>query len=623
MPTSRAARLLGVGLSLASSLLVRCAPEPEIERRAVTLYAPRACSVDASAYAFFYASGDFQPTTEAPAYEGQFLSATGAELTQLPPSTRALVLDVAQGDFRWHGLAPLPPSGPVDALLWPAGASCALTGTTGPRTGGALVAFQGRYALVTGGTDAARAPRSWLVDLGTGALGELAADADLSMEREGASVTPHGEGVVVAGGIGGGSRAPSGSAERFVIGRGFDDARIELSEPRALHGAVTLVSGETLLVGGAGALDAGALPLNSLEVIDPQAGRARTTGLAKLERPRIAPTVVRLASGEVLVAGGAASVGGPRVDVLEWLAPDATSRARRSRDFLFPHGSALVPLPGGGALAVLALPPDTPSRQNVWVISADGNPDPAPPLEGEVTQPRLFSGAEGAPVLHAGGRWLRWEPWLGAFVPMPGAALATGPAPRRVDPADDGSRLQRTVTSPDDGLALWLDEDGSVHGLRFAVRGPFATEPRDRKLLVEGTRPFVPDRLVLPELTTSLRFERGRGLSLDVDATVYLADATFARFSLTAGVEPGRAPLVLLRDALGVAHAVGGPECPLRGAGDTIHVVRDAGGVRAGFAPDALERCEIPLAERARVQLGLRGGPDGSVVRAVELLRTP
>ncbi len=57
--------------------------------------------------------------------------------------------------------------------------------------------------------------------------------------------------------------------------------------------------------------------LASLEAIDPVAQRARTGGLALLAVPRADPVVLRLASGEILVAGGVDATGLP-VSTLEW-----------------------------------------------------------------------------------------------------------------------------------------------------------------------------------------------------------------------------------------------------------------------------------------------------------------
>jgi hypothetical protein len=607
----------------ASLFLVRCSPEPEIERRVVTLHAPSACRVDASAYSFFYAAGDFQPTVDAPAYEGQFLSQAGVDLAKLPPSTRALVLDVSQGDLRWHGLGSLPERGPVDLLLWPDNGACALTGTTGARTGGVLAAIDEQHVLVTGGTNDAQTPRSVLLDLGTGAMAEVNASADLLLEREGPSVTAFAGGAIVAGGLGGGARAPSDTAERFVVGAGVDGTRIELGEPRAFHAAVTLGSGETLLVGGAG--DAGGqLPLVTVEAIDPQARRSRTTGLAKLERGRIWPLAIRLASGEILVAGGAAALGGARVDTLEWLTPDGSARARRSRSLVMPAGSAIVALAGGGALAVLTRPPEldpAASFRNVWVISADGNPDPAVPIEGTIEEPRLFAGTDGGPVLFTGSRWLRWEPWLGAFEPMPDAQLVVGPARLSRDLSRDWNRPAFSTASPDGGLSLWLEEDGAVRGFRFSVRGPFTTEARARRLLTDDLHPFAPDRLVIPGETTAIRFDRRSGVTLDTGATIFLTDVTFARFSLSLTMDPARPPLVVVRDDAGKTFEIGGPQCPFTTAGSTLHIDRTA--TRASIRMDSGPTTSCDLPSSSRLGIGLRGGPATSTAKDLEILRVP
>ena len=62
-----------------------------------------------------------------------------------------------------------------------------------------------------------------------------------------------------------------------------------------------LATGETLLVGGIGQFG---VPLATMEIVDPKTRRYRTSGVATLLVPRSSPTVLRLASGEIMVAGG-------------------------------------------------------------------------------------------------------------------------------------------------------------------------------------------------------------------------------------------------------------------------------------------------------------------------------
>src|SRR5262249_44269600 len=77
-------------------------------------------------------------------------------------------------------------------------------------------------------------------------------------------------------------------------------AVVELSSGRTNHGAVVLRNGSTLLVGGSSAT--GLVP--TMEAVDPKTRFSTTNGLTTLEHPRASPTVLRLADGQILVAGG-------------------------------------------------------------------------------------------------------------------------------------------------------------------------------------------------------------------------------------------------------------------------------------------------------------------------------
>ena len=72
-----------------------------------------------------------------------------------------------------------------------------------------------------------------------------------------------------------------------------------MTTPRALHVAVPLAAGRTLLIGGVGATGG---VLTSCEVYDPLTGSFAATG--PMATPRVLHTAVRLADGRVMVAGG-------------------------------------------------------------------------------------------------------------------------------------------------------------------------------------------------------------------------------------------------------------------------------------------------------------------------------
>jgi hypothetical protein len=595
-----------------------CRKDTVIETRAVAMHVPSSCALGSDkAYGLFVASGDFDPVVS----DGVRLADVGAGLT-LPQNARALVVDVSSGDAEWRGVRDVGASGNVDVLLLPFQATCALSGDVELRSATTLGVLDPSRMLVLGGVGgtsggdgggAGSIPDTFLADLSTGITTRLA--AGLLTPRTRTTVTPFGRGGLVAGGArGDGSLIDS--AEVFVAGASgggdFDRAPILLSAPRGDHGAVVLVTGETLLVGGLSA--AGGAPLSTLEIVDPKARGARTQGLTQLEVPRTKPVVMRLASGEVLVAGGFDAASKP-VTTLEWLTPDGRGHARHSRELVARKERGFVALPAGGALAVIAPDAGDVGLQNVWVISADGEPEHAEPIAGALTSVRLFAGADGKPLLWTGDRWLQWSPWFGAFGAL-GALANAGPGPK-VD----------AIASPDLGLAMWLD-GASLVALRFAT--PTAYETFPLPLLSQGSQGtnapahLAPDRLVSPGAATSLQIDSDLGLVLTAGASAFVTDATYGAVTLDLEVPTGEPPLVVLRDESGNETAIGGDVCPFaiaRGAPASVHVERDGAKLRVAAQECAAVGASLEAA--ARVTVGFRGAPgEGrSVARNVRIVR--
>jgi hypothetical protein len=477
-------------------------------------------------------------------------------------------------------------------------------------TGVTLGTMSPTLALVVGGAAPASDPptRAWVVDLAVGSLTPMR--DGLLTPRSFATVTPFGGGALVAGGLRAADGMPLETAEVFVpklhdVGD-FDRAPIALSGPRFDHGAIALTTGETLLIGGRGGT-----ALRSTELIDPVSRTSRSQGLAQLEVARVSPTVVRLANGEILVAGGTDDQNMP-VTRLEWLAPDARHPARRSRDLVARKTRGFVALPGGGALAVIAPETGDVAFQSVWVISADGEPEAATPVDPPLTAIALFDGSDGRPVLWTGDRWLIWSQWTGAFVPL----NVTPPAVPDFPLGPSGN----AITSPDPGLALFLTiDDSRVTGLRFASRSSFATLVAP--LLVDDLSFVAPDRLVAPGTTTSIGFDPQVGLTLIAGATVSVTDLTFADFALDLDAPTGEPPLVVLRDAGGIETELGATACALPatpGVAQTIHVERGGASVQVGG-----HDCGVVLGNDARIAIGFRGAPtnDSSVLRNVRIAR--
>jgi hypothetical protein len=585
------------------------------------MHVPAACAVDDTFHGNFQALGDFTP----PPGSLHLLSDIGADLG-VPASARAIVLDVFDtNSLKWGGgLASVADKGDVDLLILPR-EPCALSQPSSPltsRTNPALGAIDARHLLVAGGAGiGTETPHSFVADLSTGTVTALA--TGLTDPRADATVTPFGDpgGALVAGGTKPETGEVLQTAEVYVPpgasgaspaltgpAGDFDGAPIPLSTARARQGAIALATGETLLVGGFNNAGAAVTLVKSLEVVDPKhRQRGRVEGLDSLIAPRIRPTVLRLASGEILVAGGSDESGQPIVtNALEWLAPDAHAHSgKRPRDLVAGKERAFVALPGGGALAVVVPEAQTAASENVWVISADGDVQPAAPIRGALEMARLFPGTEGAPLLWTGDRWLRWRPWQGDFFSANGLdTVRSGPA-------------AGAFSSSDVGLALWLGDDATgvrVVGMRFDTRGPYATENPDHPLLVDGPDLFAPDRLAGTP-SSAIRFDASLGLVLEQGTSAFLTDATLGSFTLDLDVPNGIAPRVLLRDERGTELEVGGASCLIVGfpGTHTLHVARDGSSIVTTLDDGVARACPAPLpgGDSGRISVGLRGAPAG------------
>ena len=604
-----------------TACLASCKKDPVVTDRVVTLHVPEACApglpdLDATAFAVYHALGDYEPAPPV----GGHLAMAGIDLPEIDPSARVLVVDATEQDRAWDGTVAMPTSGPIDVLLLPSTTSCALRGAIEPRTGPTLAAIAGQRVLVVGG-QGNPLPPTWMLRLDTGALGPVT--PDLLKPRTQATVTSFGDGALVAGGVDAQGGAVLDEAEVYdpTLG-GFDQQHpITLSTQRASAGAVVLVSGETLLVGGVGS--DGTTALASMEIVDPTTRTVHAEGVAQLAVARVSPTVLLLASGEILVAGGTDASGTP-VPTLEWFAPDASHTTLPAQDLNAGSARTYAALESGGALAVIAPPVGSPAGfQNTWVIGADGALDPATPIAGTLPQPVLLGGAGGAPVLWTGtgsdgsaGRWLQWQPWDGDFDAL--------------DVLDDVPANVGTVTtSPDPGLAMWLDLGDPtmprLTGLRFDVRGPYAT--LEGPLLVEDTTDMSPDRLAQ---TGVVSFDPTVGLSLGAGASAFVTDRTYVNVAIVVDAPTGQPAMVVLRDALGDELEVGGAACPgalVTGAPSTITVERQGATVNwsvSGSSPGSGSCASPAFAADARLSIGLRGaaGQLQSVARNLRVTRT-
>lgn len=597
-----------------------CTKDPEIIERPLVVYSPKSCPISENeAYSVIYAGGDFEPSPTQPPIASVFLRELGRSMEELPPATRSLVVDVSQRNLDWRGLVDVPSKGAVNVLLWRTHEACRLTRDVERRTGMTL-GVAGSQFIIAGGRsiDGPAVPHTYVGNLNTGAIERL--QFGLNTRRLFSTITPFrgpnevdASSALVAGGEDPDTGQAIDNAEIYVPKIGgpndvgdFEREHIPLSRGRTRHAAIVLPTGETLLIGGA---DESGGPLPSMEIVDPVSRRARTAGVALLENARTNPIAVRLSNGEILVWAGLGDRG-RIVQALEWILPDASDHSTKpSIPLVTGRERAIVPLEGGGALAVIAPdlggdPEEFAKFQTVWVISADGFVEPAIPIDPATLETvRLFPGAEGAPVLWTGRRWLRWSPWFGAFQPIP-EAPERGPSLA----VEDG--VPHSFLTADPGLALWLEdrrEAGmSVSGFRFATRSRFDVVPKP--LLVRSPDQLAPDRLAGGP-NSSLRFDESLGLVMGPGSSAFLTDVTFADFELSVDVTGGSPTVVLRLVDSGAEYEVGGGGCPIsQNPTNRLFVRRRGSKVEVQVDDKPLRNCvsELP-SSGVRVAIGLRG----------------
>jgi len=597
------ARALGCGALLAV-LAGGCTKDPEIVERRLVVYSPNSCPIEQSeAFSVIYGDGDFEGDSAVASF---YLREIDKMLDELPAQTRSVIVDVSNAarSKDWRGTAEVPPSGAINVLAWPDRETCRLTRNVEPRVDTTLGVF-GRHIMIAGGSIAGKVPRTFVGDLSTGILEPL--EFGLATRRSRASITAFRTSrsqdpspALVAGGEDPDTQSALATAEIYVPSPGalgdlgdFARERIDLAEARTRHGAVVLATGETLLVGGVGQFGQ---PLGTLEIVDPVTRRSRTNDSALLKVPRSNPTVLRLASGEIMVAGGF-NRSNERVPTIEWFSADAKVATFTPRDLVPGRERSFIALEGGGALAVVVPEAGATDIQTVWVISAQGTIEPGTPIDPAILdRSRLFQGTEGAPVLWTGQRWLRWQPWFAAFQPIPDAP----------DPSLYPAPSVPGIANGDNGLALWLDDTVPnqlfVRGYRFGTRSRFGAVPPH--LLIEGTSGLAPDRIAGTP-GSAIRFDPVSGLELGLGASAFVTDVTYADVSIE--LASSSAALVL-REETGRELTVGGAECPFAVPPVlSLRVKRVGRQVQYSIDGADLRTCRTELSDAARVAIGVRG----------------
>jgi hypothetical protein len=488
-----------------------------------------------------------------------------------PVTTQAVVLDATDRFSAWSGLGTRDQNGDTDVALWPKRSACAIpdppdTGYPGSGPGQTVgVTEDGRTLLVAGGEGKDVTAGALVVDLGTG-IG-MPVSGGLRTHRAGGTATSFGPGLLVAGGYAPNSMDPLGSAEVFdAAARRFEPDRILLERPRAHHGAVTLASGETLLVGGVGA---DRKLIRTLEAIAPETREYRIDKLTELEWPRKDPIVLRLSDGSVFVAGGTdgADPGSP-VDSLEWLSADGARTVQKTLALSDPSGPltvrrAFVAMPGGSVLvaggcelraaasedektacsAACGANAGCPSRKVEWITKEGDATTLSDELDVDAPNPVLVAGSEG-------------RPWLICDAPGTPEARTRASAVRQFDPFL-GRFVEHTDGAPapsggathfvraDAGLFVWLDGDvdatrSALSGFRHGARSAFASNVSPLiSIDVAGVALDRPLGGVFdPDNHTVTLSEAG--------ATLVVTDTTYTDVHLAIAVVEGAPPVVRL-----------------------------------------------------------------------------
>jgi len=147
--------------------------------------------------------------------------------------------------------------------------------------------------------------------------------------------------------IGGNSRGDTGTvlatAEIYYPATGTWTATGNLTVPRHKLAAVSLGDGRVLVVGGANQQDAFG-QYKTAEIYDPASGTFEPTGDMAARRYKISGSVIRLADGRVLVAGGSrrAELFDPASETFRRVGGDTDTSFNFSTASLLPDGSVLV-----------------------------------------------------------------------------------------------------------------------------------------------------------------------------------------------------------------------------------------------------------------------------------------
>jgi hypothetical protein len=458
------------------------------------------------------ALGDFRPGVE----DSAELALDADAIIEFSPETRGLeAVSRDPGERTFQGYTERRSDAGIDVLLWPDDRACLLRDPDTARSypgigGGQALGFAPELGVAfvagedTGATLAGGAQSALRFDANTGVVELQPAMQPMPTHRAHATVTPFGDGFLVAGGENPtsgdafGDRARWNSAHSYALSLGvFAAETIALQWDRTRHAALRLADGSTLLAGGI----AEGGPVLQFEAIYPASSASSTIGLAALSVGRLEPALLALTDGRLLVGGGYLPIGSP-VGTLEWFSPDASERLT---EFQLPPRAHRVfaALPGGGVLTVACAGPsrrDEPCLDGLeatW-LSGDSPPTVTPVAIAEsagcdpTATPLLVPGSEGAP-------WLitvsdattpacvrRFKAWPLDYAPPPDTAQADWPLPdslprfeareKLLDPPPD-PRILPLSLGPDSFVWVTRAPGGGLAGARFGRRGSLTHYP--------------------------------------------------------------------------------------------------------------------------------------------------
>lgn len=344
--------------------LLACGPAPEVATARLLLRALPSCELAPAEQVTVRASGDF------PSELRQVDLAAPDALDGFPPDTRWLAIESSAGGERAGSLIARGSGDQLaNALMLPLGRSCPLGDPLAAAPpGAALAPLPGGGLLIAGGRPSGgSAATAQVAVLPPGAALARAVPQGMLLRRAGASATPLGERVVIAGG-GADERGPAhDSFEVYEQARdAFDLAQsANLSGPRRDHGAARLPDGRVLLAGGV--TEVGAQPLASAELIELGAGDSSALERG-LRSARTSPHVLVLDDGSVLIALGLDARGEPVTEV-ERFDPEQLSFVHAGQLPAHPQ-AAVVALEGGLIAYVGCSPPDVLAAtcELVWLL---------------------------------------------------------------------------------------------------------------------------------------------------------------------------------------------------------------------------------------------------------------